>query len=162
MTPTQTQSIPPHLLMKQMVCAPWLTQSIYVAAELGIADLVASEPRSAEELATAAGVDGQSLRRVLRALASVGIFRETPNGFEQTPLSECLISAPGSLRAWARMGGVGWQWQTIGDLLETVKTGRDSIRRTYGKGRFDLKMNLPPMDWKKVRKGIEAGHAGLP
>ena len=67
MTPTQTQSIPPHLLMKQMVCAPWLTQSIYVAAELGIADLVASEPRSAEELAAAAGVDGQSLRRVLRA-----------------------------------------------------------------------------------------------
>jgi hypothetical protein len=40
MTPTQTQSIPPHLLMKHMVCAPWLTQSIYVAAELGIADLV--------------------------------------------------------------------------------------------------------------------------
>ena len=54
-------------MMKQMVCAPWLTQSIYVAAELGIADLVASEPRSAEELAAAAGVDGHSLRRVLRA-----------------------------------------------------------------------------------------------
>jgi hypothetical protein len=41
------------------------------------------------------------------------------------------------------MGGVGWQWQTIGDLLETVKTGRDSIRRTYGKGRFEMLADIP-------------------
>lgn len=75
---------------------------------------------------------------MLRALASVGIFRETAAGFEQTPLSECLTTAPGSLRAWVRMGGVAWQWQTIGDLLETVKTGRDPIRRTHGKGRFEM------------------------
>jgi hypothetical protein len=140
---TQTQLIPPHTLMKQMICAPWVTQSIYVVAELGIADLVADGPRTVENLAAAVSVNERSLRRVLRALASVGVFRETPTGFEQTPMSECLISVPGSLRAWARMGGVNWQWQTIGDLFETVKTGRNSIRRTYGKERFEMLADIP-------------------
>lgn len=80
---TQTQPIPPHTLMKQMICAPWVTQSIYVAAELGIADLVAGGPRTVENLAAAVSVNERSLRRVLRALASVGVFRETPTGFDK-------------------------------------------------------------------------------
>ena len=68
-----------------------LTQAIYVAARLGIAELVSEGPKTAEEMAGPTGTHAPSLYRLLRTLASLGVFREDEQQkFHLTPLAECL------------------------------------------------------------------------
>src|ERR671932_578547 len=66
----------------------WVSQALYVAAELGLADLLADGPRTADDLASTAGAHAPALYRVLRLLASEGVFAETEDGrFELTPMA---------------------------------------------------------------------------
>ena len=72
-----------------------ISQAIHVAAALQIADLIADEPKSAEQLAKATGVQAASLRRVMRTLAGFGVFaqeraEEGSNRFALTPMGEFL------------------------------------------------------------------------
>ncbi len=70
-----------------------VSQAIHVAATLGIADLLKNGPRSSDDLAAVTGTHAGSLYRLLRALASVGVFREnTDRRFALTPLGDCLRS----------------------------------------------------------------------
>jgi SAM-dependent methyltransferase len=114
------------------------TQAIYVVAKLGIADRLAAGPRTATELAGDAKVHGRSLFRVLRMLASRGIFMEQPDGrFALTPLAEPLRSdAPHSQRAFAIMMGEE-QFRAYGDLLYSVQTGKPSFDHIFGEPIFD-------------------------
>jgi hypothetical protein len=84
-----------------------VTQLIYVAATLGIADQLKDGPKRIDELASTVAVDPTALYRVLRALASRGIFAETGDcSFALTPQAELLREdVPGSLRAWAMLQG---------------------------------------------------------
>src|SRR3954451_18639660 len=84
-----------------------VTQIIAVAARLGIADLLADGPKTADELAAATGAHAEALYRVLRALASIGVFAEVaPRRFGLTPLATLLqADSPHSMRAWAIMSG---------------------------------------------------------
>jgi hypothetical protein len=119
----------------QMISGVWVTQAIYVAAKLGIADLLKDGAKSSEELANSIAVDAQSLYRVLRALSSVGIFAERENRqFELTPLAEYLkTDVPGSLRAIAIMfGGENWRWQPWGEILYSVKTKKPAFDHVFG------------------------------
>ncbi len=83
------------------------SQAMYIAAKLGIADMLVAGPKTAEELATASNVHAKSLHRILQTLASEGIFTELEDGrFELSPMAEWLRSdTPGSLRGWAIMRG---------------------------------------------------------
>jgi hypothetical protein len=91
----------PSQQLVQMTMGSWIARTIYVAAKLRIADHLANGPRAANELATAAGVAPGPLYRVLRALASVGVFAQEANGrFRINPLAAPLREAgPDSL--WA-------------------------------------------------------------
>ena len=88
------------------------TQLVYVAAKLGIADLLEVGPKEASALASAVGADAGALNRLMRALASLEIFAQRPDGrFELTPLARTLRSnAPGSLRDLAMLYGDDWVW----------------------------------------------------
>jgi hypothetical protein len=72
MMSTQAPDVPLPVALWQMVKGYWISQSIYVVAKLGIADLLKDGPKSYEELAQATGTHTQSLYRLLRGLASVG------------------------------------------------------------------------------------------
>src|SRR5499426_3854318 len=116
---------PPHFAMLQMITGFWVSRAIYVAAKLGVADLVKDSPNTADELARLTGAHAPSLYRVLRALVGVGVFASSEQGrFAQTPLSEILRSdAPGSLRAMA-MAELGQEhFPAWGNLMHSVKTG---------------------------------------
>ena len=115
----------------------WFTQAISVAAELGIADLLIEGPRTAEELAEEADAHSGALYRVLRALASIGIFSEDEDGrFSLTPIAENLRSdVPNSLRSFAIMTGAEF-YQSWGNLLYSAKTGKEGYDKTYGKPFF--------------------------
>jgi hypothetical protein len=73
--------------MGQILCSHFLVQGLHVAADLGIADLLAKQPKTSDELADSTGAHGPSLSRLLRMLASIGVFRQDASGrFALTPL----------------------------------------------------------------------------
>src|SRR5215472_2792127 len=74
-TTSATPQIPGHAQVIQMATAYWVSRAVYVAAQLGIADLLKDGPQDAEALAVATGTYSPALQRVLRSLASVGLFR---------------------------------------------------------------------------------------
>ncbi|HEV3167336.1 MAG TPA: methyltransferase [Isosphaeraceae bacterium] len=134
-----TSSVPPSIGLLNLTTGKWVSQALYVAAKLGIADLLREGPTQCDELARANQVDGLSLYRVLRALASVGVFTEVSDRtFALTPMAEYLRSdIPGSLRALAMLGGEEPWWQAWGDIWRSVKTGEPAVERLFGMGTFD-------------------------
>lgn len=132
-----------HTINKMLV-GGWITQGIYVAAELGIADLLIDGPKTAKELAAQTATHDQSLYRVLRALASDGIFSEdTENGFSLTPMAEFLRSDhPHSSRAFAIMAGAEL-YKAWGRLLRAVQTGKEVMEETFGRKFFQYMTDHP-------------------
>jgi hypothetical protein len=130
---------PSQELISRMVSGYWTSQMLYVAAKLGIADHLTHGPRSADELAEATNVHAASLYRLLRALASLGIFAEDHAGrFSLTPLAEWLRSdVPGSQRALAIMSGEE-HYRAWGELLYSVQTGRTAFDKLYGTPVFEF------------------------
>ena len=116
-----------------MLTGYWISQALYVAAKLGIADLLTAGSRSVVELAAATKCQPSSLYRLLRALASVGVFAEDGQGrFALTPLAQCLRSdLPGSQHALAIMSGEE-HYRAWGDLLGSVQTGQPAFGELYG------------------------------
>jgi hypothetical protein len=129
---------------KQMFGGAWITQGLSVAAELGIADLLAEQPCTAQELANKCGADAGALYRVLRALAAVGVFAEDEHGkFALTPLAELLRSdVPGSQRAMAIMMGAELH-AAWGELLRSVRTGEAGFQKRFGKHFFQYMEEHP-------------------
>src|ERR671929_528171 len=128
----------PRDTLLRMTNAFQVSQAIHVAATLGIADLLEDGPKSADELAETTGTHAPSLYRLLRALASVGIFVETDGRFGSTPLAEYLrTDTPGSLRAWVRLIGQQSFWRSWGNLLHSVRTGEPAFRKLYGMTPFE-------------------------
>lgn len=81
----------PVMLLRELMSGMRVTQLIYVAAKLGIADLLKDGSKSVDELASTVGAHPRALYRVLRALASMGIFAEVGDRkFELTALAEPL------------------------------------------------------------------------
>lgn len=126
----------------------WVSQLVFVAAKLNLADELAAGPRSVATLAKKLGVDASALRRVLRALASVGIFAETANGnFRLTPLAATLRGGvPGSLKPFASMMVEGYNWVAWQDLLGGVRTGALPFDRVHGRPIFDYLRDHPEDD----------------
>ena len=124
----------PHVEIMRILHAPLITQALVVAAELGIADLVAAGPRTVDDLAAQVGADPDALYRVLRALAGSGVFSEVaPRAFGSTPLAETLREgAEGSLRNWARLWGLPERQAAIGALMHSVRTGEPSFPHLHG------------------------------
>jgi SAM-dependent methyltransferase len=127
----------PQEQLNRLMSGYWYTQAIYVAAKLGIADLLTGGPRTADDLATATATQPRLLYRLLRALASVGIFVEGADGrFALTPMAECLRTFPGSARSLAIMRGE-WQYEAWGRLFDSIKTGRPAFELIHGEPLFD-------------------------
>ena len=138
------ETLSPQELMNRMLTGYWTTQALYVAAKLGIADLLSHGPRSVDDLAQATNTDGPSLYRLLRGLASMGVFADDGTArFSLTPLAECLRSdMPGSQRALAIMCGEE-HYKAWGELLYSVQTGKIAFDKLYGMPVFEfLSKNL--------------------
>ena len=111
-----------------------ISQALHVAAVLGVSDLLADGPLDLESLARAVAADPESLRRLLRALAAVGVYVETDEGsFANSELSEALrTGAPGSLKGWASLIGEPYYWSSWGNLLSSTRSGETAFTRLYG------------------------------
>jgi hypothetical protein len=135
-------------LLFQMATAYWLSQAIYVAAKLGIADLLEAGPLSCATLAAATRSDARSLFRLLRALSSVGFFSQfDKDRFALSRLAKPLRSdVPGSLRAIViTIGEI--HYQACGELLHSVRTGSTAYVKVFGTSLFEyLQQNADASD----------------
>jgi hypothetical protein len=136
---TDTSALEPGEYLRRLFDDVEFSYLVVVAAQLGVADLLAHGPRSIADLSAASGADAQSLYRVLRALASRGLFREDDDQrFLLTPLAEPLRrDAAHSIRPQALWSGSEAYRRTWGDIAYSVQTGEPAFDHVYGKPFFD-------------------------
>jgi SAM-dependent methyltransferase len=123
------------------------TALLYVAAKLGLADLLANGPRSSAELAQVLGAHAPSLHRILRGLAALGVCSEEHDGrFGLTGLGKHLqASARGSLRSLAILSGeeraAAW-----GGLVHSAMTGETAFNRVFGMSEWEHRERHPELN----------------
>lgn len=139
LSPEQSQRLL-HLLGGYRV-----SQALYVAASLDLAGLLAHGPRSSEDLAVVTSTHAPSLYRLLRFLASTGVFDEVaPHVFGLTPLGAGLRDdIEGNLRANILMLFSPAEWEAWGQLLHTVRTGETAFDHVHAMGRFQYLTEHP-------------------
>lgn len=127
---------PPPALVQLLTVARAYQRSraLTVAAELGVADVMAGGPRSVDELAAATGAHPEALYRLLRALAAVGVFSEDGDRrFGLTEQGEYLRSDhPLSAAPVAMMFGADYEWKAWGELGHSVRTGETAAVHALG------------------------------
>jgi len=128
----------PQEQINRLITGYWASQAIYAAAKFGIADLLNDGPRSVDALAEASSTNADALYRLLRALASIGVFEEhDERTFSLTPLAETLRSdIRGSQRALAMMSGdeffLAWS-----EIAHSIQTGETAFGKVFGKPVFE-------------------------
>lgn len=132
--PASDHAPAPNELLLQFATAYQASACLYAAAQLEIADLLAGGPKHVAELARAAQANEDAVYRVLRALASVGIFTEvTPRAFANTPASELMrAGARDSLRGMVLWMADPFHFRNYAELMHSVRTGDTVIKKVTG------------------------------
>lgn len=140
-----TDTAPPHAQLVQMATAHWVSQIVYVAAKLSLADHLANGSKSADELAGPTKTHAPSLYRFMRSLANLGIVTEDgTHRFALTPLGDALkTGATGAARAAiltlaSPIMSRGWEL-----LLYSVQTGKSGLEQSLGMNMFDWMATHP-------------------
>ena len=122
----------------------WLSRAIYVAAELGIADLLVDGPRTVADLAASTSTHPASLYRVLRLLASEDVFTEADDGrFELTPKAAALRHGASPARMQVLFLGRPASWLAAGSLSHTVRTGETAFEHVNDMDFFEYNRRHP-------------------
>ncbi len=152
----KSKNYQPHLqnssiTVMDMLAQGQLSQAIYIVAKFRIADYLKNSPKTVEELAELSKTDPDSLYRLLRMLASVGIFTETEEEedwekevndnnkrkFGMTPKATLLQSeTKGSIRNFVLMFGLESFNRAISDLAYSIETGENSFKHANGLDMF--------------------------
>lgn len=136
-----TQSlVPGNVALLDLGIGHWVTQMLYVAAKLGIADQLAAGPQQANDVARRIGTDPDATYRLMRALASKGVLRERKDGaFALTKIGRAMQSGTeGSLRDMILFTAHPVRWADWGNLLHAVSTGQTATEKLHGKRFFEL------------------------
>jgi predicted transcriptional regulator len=126
------EGVPSPVSQMRLICsAAWLAKAVTVAAELEIADLLASNPRTVDELVEVTNTHPDGMGRLMRMLAAFGVFASTDDGkYTLTPLGSTLRqNSPDTLREYIITMGRPWYWQACGDMRESVHTGETTWER---------------------------------
>lgn len=149
-------------LLMQIAGGYELSACLYVAAKLNIADHLANGPRPVDTLAAETGSNADALYRVLRALASIGVFSEPePRTFALSPAAELLRSeVPGSVRHMVAWNTHPLLIHVTSDLLHTVQTGQPAVEHLFGKPCFEYFASTPEVNYA-FNEGMTAISADL-
>jgi Dimerisation domain len=129
----------PYDVLFQMVIGKWISQALGAAVEIGVPDQLARGERQCSDIAREAGVSEDGLYRLLRALASVGLFAESADRrFRLTGMGQLLRSDhPESLAGFARFTAHDITWRPWGQLVYSVKTGMPAFDHTFKESIFE-------------------------
>jgi hypothetical protein len=124
--------------LAQLIDGYLTTQLLYVAAKLGVADVLADGPRPGREVAAAVGADPDVLVRVLRGLVLDDVLTEDDDGrFALTALGEGLRDGvTGSLRGAAVARGELY-WSAAAGLLRAATEGGTAFEHVHGERFFE-------------------------
>jgi hypothetical protein len=143
MSPSTGADVPDANTVERMVLlsvlsGSWLAQAGYAMAKLGVADLLADGPRTADDLAAGCGAHPEALHRMLRALAAVGLFEEPgPRTYALNDASRLLCSdATRSARLSAIMYGEE-VFRSFAEIMHTARTGKPAFDRAHGMGFYE-------------------------
>ena len=130
---------PPQAIIMQMAMGAMITQAIGVATKLGVAEVLSGGAKHIDDIAVATGAHSPSLYRILRSLASLGVFTETePRTFANTSISDVLRAGiPGSMYNSMIFMAEPWHYNVWGNMLHSAKTGETAWRATYDEEVFD-------------------------
>ena len=127
----EPKELPPPVQLMNFIVGKWISKPIYAAAELGIADMLTEGPKTVQELAQLSQSHAPSLYRMMRALASVGIFSEVEEKrFELTPMADLLKN--GAMRSIALMFNSDWSDKAWGCFMDSIKTGCTAFEKAHG------------------------------
>jgi ubiquinone/menaquinone biosynthesis C-methylase UbiE len=123
----------------QLATGYMVSSALYGVTSLAIPDLLKAGSKSVAELAISTGTHEDALYRILRALASIGVFEENPaRTFSLTPLSEPLCAGgPDSMRAMALWLSDPFHMQVYGEVPHALRTGETVSEKLYGVSCFD-------------------------
>ena len=123
---SQAPGLSPQWALFQLVTGHYISRAIFVAAKMGIADLLKDGPQNYTDIAKASGAHAPSLYRLMLLLTSAGVFEEKETGcFGLTPIGEYLrTDVPGSRRAQALLLAGPSQQRSWSGLLDIVRTGK--------------------------------------
>jgi hypothetical protein len=142
MSSVESPSLPPEAaaaqLVFQLATGHILASAIRSVLIFGIPDRLAGGPRPVSDLAREAGASEDGLYRVMRALASVGVFEETaPRTFGLTLASRMLTSGPGTLHGLARWICDGAPMRAHAEMEYSVRTGKPAAEKVFGMPVFE-------------------------
>jgi hypothetical protein len=128
---------PPPIQMVQLLGGFQVSQALYAAAKIGVADRLVDGPVPVDRLAADLDVDPLALSRLLRTLTSLGVFSQVePGVFDLTPLGATLVSdGEGSMRDLALMW-METHYAPFAGLVDTVRTGDNAATTHYGEPFF--------------------------
>jgi hypothetical protein len=131
--------------IRRLVNGYQVSQAIHVAVVLGVPELLADGPLPLADLAERAGCQPRPLYRLLRALCSVGVYRELPEGtFEATALGDTLrAEAPRTIAGWALFVGTQPHWRSWSGLLHSVQTGESAFEAVHGQDVWAYRASHP-------------------
>jgi SAM-dependent methyltransferase len=126
---------PPPVVILRMPTGRWVCNAVCAAARFRLADHLSARARTCADLAPEIGVHAPSLYRLLRALASLGLFTEDAHGrFATTPLGEWLRSdVTGSMYGMARFIGSEEHGAAWNALPYAVASGEPAFEHVYGR-----------------------------
>jgi hypothetical protein len=160
-----SETAAPANLVIEMARGYQLSQALHAAAELGIADLLSGGARPTSELARATGSDEAALHRLLRLLASRGIFRAiSEHAFDLTELGHLLRrDVQGSLRSQVLHWGHATQQAAFAELAHSLRSGEPAFERVFGMGHWDyLASDAPARELFKAAMAAHPSHAEVP
>ncbi len=133
------RSAPPAAVMMELILNAWVAQTITTAADLGVADALAGGPLSGAQLADRVGADADALKRLMRALIGIGIFRQGSDGrYALNALAETLrTDAPVSMAGMARWVGSPQHREHWSHLTDAIRTGHPVVPELRGKPVFE-------------------------
>lgn len=135
----QTTAPDPAMHVFQLATGYVISTALQLAVQVGVADHLAAGPRTAQQLAAATGTNEDALYRVLRALASVGVFDEVePRRFALTPAADILRKdAPRSIHDVVLFIADPLHMRVYADAIESLRTGKPAAEKTLGKPLFE-------------------------
>jgi hypothetical protein len=140
-------TVPGNVGILEMATGAWTTQTMYVAAKLGIPDQLADGPARADDVAGRVGADPDAVYRLMRALASKGVFKHRKDGkFALTRLGKGLRTGTAdSMKDMVLFIGHQARWDDWGNLLHSVQTGEPSVIKLRGMPYWDYLATDPEL-----------------
>jgi hypothetical protein len=146
--PVSSAPLPSRERLRELILGFRVSAALGAAAELGVSDALADGPLTLDQLAAATATDPDTLRRLLRALATVGVYDEHDGSrWANNELSELLCSkVPGTLRPMARTMVSPAAWAAYTNLVHSVRTGQNAFLARHGEDVWSYREQRPELN----------------